>query len=392
MKIRRNLKLIPWFNFFIEFRFINVVAILFYAVVSGSYALGMTVFTVALFSTSIFEVPTGILSDKIGRTKTMSLGALSDVLSMLTFGFAGFYGLYSLLIVGAVLQGLAESFYSGTEHALLYETMAEVRKKHKYHDVFGKTSSIFQISSAFSALIGAGLTYFISYTFVAFLTVIPMLICFIITLFYVEPKKHLIEEESNNIFSHLGEAFKLFIKNKKLRYFTFANVLDSSFGNTSHRFQVAFFETLIPVWLIGVARMLKQLCGAVSFWFAGRLINKFGALKLLIIGPIFTNGMKIVGLLLNSVISPFLFSFVNLFYGTNSTVESQLMQNEFTDKQRATMGSLISFLGNIVFGIVSIGIGWLADQTSTVTALYTLMLPEIVIVWIYWKVLRKKKG
>ena len=42
-------------------------AILYFAHVTGSYVLGMSIFSVAYVSSAIFEVPTGIVSDLVGR-------------------------------------------------------------------------------------------------------------------------------------------------------------------------------------------------------------------------------------------------------------------------------------------------------------------------------------
>jgi len=389
LAIRRNLKLISLFSFFIELRFLAVVSILFFAKVSGSYALGMSIFTITLFTSSFFEVPTGILSDRIGRKWTMVAGSFCDFLTAMFFGFGGVFNSYLLLVIGALIMGVADSLYSGTEDALLYETMSDLKKKHKYHEASGKIQSIMQVSAGLAALIGSFLAYKYSYTLVAFLSAVPMFICFIITLFYVEPKIHS-EEKERNPFAHFREALRLFSKNKKLMALSVAKILRST-GDVSHRFQIAFFETLIPVWLIGIVRMLKQFGGAIGFWFAGKIINKFGNLKVLLLGALFSNIIYFTGLFLNSFISPFLFSTLNLFYGPTNTATTHLMQNEFSNKQRATMGSIVSFFSSILVGVVSIFVGWIADQTSTVMALYALMIPNIISTFLYWRALRDHK-
>jgi hypothetical protein len=103
------------------------------------------------------------------------------------------------------------------------------------------------------------------------------------------------------------------------------------------------------------------------------------------------NGIKLMALGLNNIVSPFLYCLLNLGYGSSSTAQNKLMQDEFTDKQRATMGSIVSFFGNMLFGILSIAVGFLADNISAVSVLYILMIPEIFIISTYWKMMKAEK-
>lgn len=77
-KAKTNLKLLNLLAFFYGFRAYEGVLTLYFAAVTGSYTLAMTMFAVINLSSSLFEVPTGILSDHIGRHKT-SLQALTRI-------------------------------------------------------------------------------------------------------------------------------------------------------------------------------------------------------------------------------------------------------------------------------------------------------------------------
>lgn len=76
MKLHLNIKLLSWFNFLLDFRFYAPVAIIYFSQVTGSYVLGMAVFSVTFISSALFEVPTGIYSDMIGRKKNLCLGSI----------------------------------------------------------------------------------------------------------------------------------------------------------------------------------------------------------------------------------------------------------------------------------------------------------------------------
>ena len=90
-----------WFNFWADFRPYGPIAILYYSQVTGSYALGMSVFSAAMLAQSIFEMPTGVLSDRVGRKKTVVYGAVAGVFA-LTFYAIG--GTYLALLVGAIFE------------------------------------------------------------------------------------------------------------------------------------------------------------------------------------------------------------------------------------------------------------------------------------------------
>src|SRR5215211_3493333 len=107
--VSRNITLLGWFNFWAEFRPYGPIAILYYAQVSGSYALAMSVFSVAQLAQSVFEVPTGVYSDMIGRKRTVIYGAVAGVFAL---SFYAFGGSYFGLIVGAIFEGLGRAFYS----------------------------------------------------------------------------------------------------------------------------------------------------------------------------------------------------------------------------------------------------------------------------------------
>jgi hypothetical protein len=67
-------------------------------------------------------------------------------------------------------------------------------------------------------------------------------------------------------------------------------------------------------------------------------------------------------------------SSTSITYGVSSVAEKTLMQKEFTSEQRATLGSMNSFFGSVLFSIVSILLGYFADKTNrhkNITLQYT---------------------
>lgn len=378
MALHKNIKILTWFNFFTDFRLYAPIAIIYFAQVTGSYALGMSIFSIIFISSALFEIPTGVFSDYIGRKQTTMLGALAAVIYSIFFAIGQSYW---ILVIGALFEGLSRSFYSGNDNALLHETLAQTGEEHKYEEYLGKVSSMFQLALAISALLGSFLVHW-SFSLIMWLSVIPQIVCFVLATQLQEPKVH--TKDSGNIYQHLGEAMRGFITNKKLRLLSVSSILSFGLGEAGYQFQAAFYGTLWPVWAIGLAKMISNLTATFSFHFSGAVNRRFGTIKVLFFGEVGTRLLQTVAVSMPTFLSPLLISVTSIFYGVTSTSKSALMQKEFRSEQRATMGSLNSFAGSIFFGIVSFILGYTADQLSPGKALLILQICLLPVMFIYW--------
>lgn len=76
---KKNVLLLSLIQFFNQINFYSVIIILYFTDITGSYMLGMSIFSITTISTAILEIPTGILSDKIGRKKTIVIGSICSI-------------------------------------------------------------------------------------------------------------------------------------------------------------------------------------------------------------------------------------------------------------------------------------------------------------------------
>ena len=79
-----------------------------------------------------------------------------------------------------------------------------------------------------------------------------------------------------------------------------------------------------------------------------------------------------------------------LSFGAKMVAVGGLMQREFTDQQRATMGSLNAFVGNIAFAICSTLLGLLADRVGPANALLITTLLGLTTLVLYRQVFSEK--
>lgn len=385
MSLHRNIRLLAWFNFFEDFRPYAPFVVLYFAQETGSYTLAMAVLSVSMISSSVFEVPTGLLSDMIGRRRTMMFGSLAGTVCVLLWAIGGSFG---VLALGSVFAGLSTAFFSGNNNAFLHDTLKQEGREREYSHFLGRTSALFQVGLGTSALIG-GLFAERALSYAMWAGVIPQMVCVALTFFMFEPRVHN-KESTANVFHHLREAFRRFRENARLRALSLASILDYGVGQAQWEFIPAFFAALWPLWAVGVARTLAHTAAFVSFWFAGRVIRWLEPFKALMIGKATSHVVVLLAYGMKNVLSPLLIASMSIFFGVKLVSENTLLQREFTDQQRATMGSMTQFAGSIVFAVAALAFGVLADNVGPVR---TLMISEVLLsagLLLYWKAFRHR--
>lgn len=397
MNVSINLKIFPIFSIFYRFAPHFLIAPLYYQQILGSYTLAMTVLSVMLISCAASEIPLGVLSDFIGRKKTIILAALTSLIGYVLFIFPGVeyigFGAEIMCFIGAVMLGISQALYSGTLETLLYESAKESKQLKKYNKYFCLGNGLGSASGAVSALLSGVIAYYWGYLWCFILSAIGALGAVIISLFWQNTSAAEVNRVNiRSVGSHLRYAFLLFKNRPKLRLISLAKILGD---NVSYRIDVIYFRLLLPESLLGMPRMLKKMFGCASYIFAPWLINKLGALKTLVVSNTWMIVMRGLALVTNNITSPFIISMVDMLDGTAAASFSGMLQGEYSDRQRATMGSIVSMGTTIWTSVMMFLIGVVIDHTSIRTALAVLVAYRFIRYYIYYELykisLKKKK-
>jgi MFS family permease len=385
-EVRRNIRLLALFNFLLDFRLYAPVMIIYFERITHSYALAMSVLSVVMLSSALLEVPTGIFSDMIGRRRTIILGATASFLAVIFYAIGGSY---PILLLGALFEGLERALFSGNNDALLHDSLAEMDQRGEYQGHLGRVSSAYQLALGISSIVGSILAA-ISFPVVMWLSVLPKAIMLLVSLRFVEPRVH--SERSGNVFSHLREAMQNFARNPRLCMLGIAQIIGIGTGEAAFQFRVVYIEMIWALWMIGIARAVSNLAAAFSFYFAGRLLKRFGERPLLFGGVALSEFMNLIALLLMSVLSPLIMGATSIFYGVNTVSINGLMQREFSDAQRSTMGSLTAFGGSLCFAVVALLLGLFADKVGVRLALIVITVIGLVRLWFFGAAFRVHSG
>ena len=211
----------------------------------------------------------------------------------------------------------------------------------------------------------------------------------VLSLRFVEP--HIQLNDNANVFSHLRDALRNIAHNPRLRMWGIGQILSMSMGEATFMFRTVFIEMLWPLWAIGIARTISNLCAAISFYFSGAFISRFGEKRLLFGGFSLSEFTNLIALVFASVASPVFMGATSIFYGVNTVTLNGLMQREFTDAQRSTMGSLTAFGGSLVYAVIAVALGWLADEIGIRGALIIGTLLSTTPIYFYWQAFQQSE-
>lgn len=127
----------------------------------------------------IFEIPSGAVADLLGRKKSMVLSRICIALSCMIMLFAQNFWHFAL---GFMVQALGNNLNSGSEEALVYDSMKAAGQEARYMSVCGRLNVIIEESQGIATVAGgilAEFSYFWCYSaclVIAALALLPVIL------------------------------------------------------------------------------------------------------------------------------------------------------------------------------------------------------------------------
>jgi len=158
---RSNVRNFIAFRIFFNARFYYPV----FAVIYLDFGMTLEQFAIlnSIWAASIIlaEVPSGALSDMIGRKKMVVAAGIFMVIEMVVWGFAPTSDLdllFWILAINRILSGLAEAAASGADEALVYDSIDEAGQKEDWAKILQKVTR-WQSFAFMIALLTGGIIY-----------------------------------------------------------------------------------------------------------------------------------------------------------------------------------------------------------------------------------------
>lgn len=127
----------------------------------------------------LFEVPSGAVADLLGRKKSMILSRVCIAVSCIIMLFARSFWFFALSFV---IQALGNNLNSGSEEALVYDSMKYAGQEEQYMRVCGRLNVVIEVSQGIAAVAGgilAEFSYFWCYSacvVIAALALLPVVL------------------------------------------------------------------------------------------------------------------------------------------------------------------------------------------------------------------------
>jgi MFS family permease len=277
-KLERNIKLIyvigslSWIRFFIPvlaiFYIASQVPLEQFSIIMGIYA----------FIILILEIPSGVISDLIGRKKTLFFAKIAILMELIIVAF--FNGFWPFL-VAKIFCGIGVSLVSGTESALMYESLKKLKKEKEYKKIFGKFHFIKNIVKAFVFILGAYL-FTLNPKLPAYFSIPFILTAVILTLFLhdaITPNKKI---NILNHLNHMKQGFYYFLENTYTKLITIHSSFLLMIPWIVLAVSSAYLEIIkIPIALIGAISFVGNFLMAIGAKKAHYFEEKFGEKKTL---------------------------------------------------------------------------------------------------------------
>lgn len=327
------------------------------------YTRGFTIFEIALFegifhlASILFEIPTGVIADILGRKTSRVLGILSYFIYIALILNTNSFG---LIAVAFVFCGLSYVFESGAAEAIVYDTLIEMDQEDKYMKVNGVKEAIFQIAG-FVALMISGVIAEVNQEYTFYLTGV----FFLIALFMIFAMKEVpIKRERKTLLELFKNQFivssKTVIKNKRLFLIIVIGAMMAAPITTIFFFMQNYFDAQnVPLSLITVYIGLHAGASAIGGIFAHRLEKKYGERKILFFIPLFMTIAFWLILVDNIIVIPFILlgTLDSIFYVVLTDYINKIVSSE----ERATVMSFSGMTFSIVMIFVFTLIGLVID-------------------------------
>lgn len=320
-------------------------------------------------SLAVLEIPSGYMADMLGRKKTLLLGAILGTTGFVLYSFSS---TFTGFLIAEIILGLGGSCISGSDTAILFDTLDAVDMRQQYLRFEGRITALGNFAETAAAVLGGMIAAWLSYRAVYIAQALIAATAIPAALLLREPPGEKGQQGSFGI-GHIAAICRYaLIENRPLT----AAILQSAATGIATlcmawTAQVYFVEQgfderqITPLWVA-----LNLLVALVSAF--APVIDKWLApsVSLLLIVIAIPAGYIALAVL---PLYPALTSLF-LFYALRGYATPVLknLTNQFCDSSvRATIFSIRSLIIRLGFSIIGPAIGALTGHTSLSAALIT---------------------
>ena len=383
--LSNNIKIYPWYQAATGFLPWMPVFFLFFSdIVSLADAIELG--AIYYLSVVFFEIPSGYLSDRIGRRVTLMTAAVFAICAYAAYLSAA---TFELLAVGQILLAGAIAFQSGSDNSILFDSLIELDRQDEYADHEAQSQQFSMMSLSLAVLFG-GVLGMVNLKLPYLAALFSALIALYLSYCLKEPNR--IDGSVTNAFlPQLFFTIKL-MANPVLGWVLILYVIGYCLQHVPYEFYQpyisllntkapqGFFSDIHPALLSGVVLGLSMFGGALAAKASVNLARRFGSLRILN-GTILIQCLIITGLSIwLHPVMLVLVLFRNFSMAVAHAPMHALIAPRVSSGMRATYLSVQSLAGRLLF---SLSLFLIAGKTNQAQVLDWITLSPILRVYAF---------
>ncbi|MDF2958556.1 MAG: transporter [Paenibacillus sp.] len=325
----------------------------------------MVVYTEIIYALTIvlLEVPTGMMADKWGRKRMLVLSALFGFSEFVILLVATEFWHFALVVF---LAGVSRSAGSGSENALLYDSLMLQGKASSFEKQLGRLNACDFISAMLAALCGSLLASRFGLELNYWISLGSALIALFLSLLLIEPAAAADgapAEEAIPLKQYAAVSLRFFRMNPGVSLVVLSGMVTGAAISYIEEFWQLYVSRLgMPVIYFGVlsaAIMLLQLPGNLL---AHMLIGRFSYRTLIfIVTAIFAVGFTCAAAS-KDYIGLAAMLIICLCSGVMEPLATGYLHHRIDSSMRATIDSFQSLGGNLVHTLAGLGFGYFSSR------------------------------
>lgn len=311
------------------------------------------------------EIPSGYIADVWGRKKSLILGSILGCLGFIVYSFSHDF---SGFLIAELILGIGSSFISGSDSAMLYDSLLKMGKEKEYLKQESRVMSVGNFAEALAGIAGGSLalislrTPFVFQSFIAFIA-IPA------SILLIDPNQN--AEKVKVGFKHILSIVKFSLwDNAILRWnIVLSSVIGCATLTLAWFIQPYLRDLDMEVSTIGVIWTLLNLTVgfvALSAHKVEAYLGKIGTSVFIVLGV--SLGFILTGWF-NSLIGVGVLFFFYIVRGIATPVLKDYINRITESEMRATVLSVRNFIIRICFALIGPFLGWYTDHFTLSSAL-----------------------
>jgi MFS family permease len=389
MSIEKNIRTYYFYSTFSELLILGPVLVLFLTAKGLSFTEIMLLQSISAISVFIFEVPTGALADKVGRKYSVILGAFLWAVGLFLYiGGKSFI----VFMLSEIVFSLGSAFRSGSDSALIYDSLKLLGREKEYQKVEGKARSFALYAQAVGSVLSSFL-YEADIYLPLVVSILFMAVTIIIALRFKEP--HIEENQGKaelNYFQQIKESGSYILHHDKLKAIVVFSMIFYVFYRTGFWYFQPYMESVsIPVKYFGLLFFLFNITAAFISKRSGYIMDKTKPKTLTFMAFLMIISFLILGTA-KVWVGVFAILLQQAARGIYRPVTTKYLNKHIPSDKRATILSFHSLCTNLALAAAYPFMGILKDSTDIFTTHIVLTVSMFVLTLISIKYMNGRLG